>query len=351
MFNRLLVAGLHVLLISLAAVFFPAPAMGQDAEGMPESPALATGTEASSVPDDSAIPGAENDASDGEVETDHAGRLIANFVTLLDNRWQNMGWFLAKCLFNAVLWGALMMVVGLATGMVAWLLLRRHGLLDAPWKWYRYAIWIWLPLMLLSIAIGLTGAGVFLGLERQLKHAIVQERVLDQIAGDLILAITMDSTDYQLTGNETSEQLQAVLADSETIAAMTVKDIQAAIDEMQEDELNPVLYYVIDLFGREQAQQMIVDTMKVDPRLLILIFHSSNLDQYLQDNPQAQPAVMALALHFTVLRRAGCDLVEMVTRPLIWAWAGIGLGLPLALLGLLRLSVYLTPSASPCAPP
>ena len=202
-FNSLL------LLLTVSAIILTGPAAARGQGATPHDEVHVAPTEGSAIDEATAATAEEAVAADNQ-ESGHLDRLVTNFVTLLGNRWADMGWFSARCLFNSIVWSVALLLLGLILAICTWLLLRRRQLLQAPWRWYRYAGWIWLPLIMLSFTIGLAGAGVWVGLERQLDHEIQEQRLLDTIIGDLILAIAMDSAEYQLTGEESADRKSVV---------------------------------------------------------------------------------------------------------------------------------------------
>lgn len=267
-------------------------------------------------------------------------RIAANFATLMGNCWADIGWFAGKCVLNAILWASGMLLAGVALGVGLFLLLRRRRLFDAPWGWYRYVRWVWGVVFILCVIVGMTCAGGWIGLERQLKHAILKERVLDRTAGNLVLAVFMDSAEYRASGEESAENLQAVLKDSESAARSAIANLPQIVDEIAGPELSATQRRALRLMSPDDVQKLFANVGKLDMRMVIVLFYgSANIEQVLQEHPQANPAVMAIAVHFESLRQRGCRLVNRFTRPPIYMWLFGGLGIPLGLLAIFRVVV------------
>lgn len=270
----------------------------------------------------------------------HTSRIASNFLTLMGNSWGDAAWFAGRCVMNALLWAGAMLLVGMALGVTVFFVLRKYRLFHAPWGWYRYVRWTWGVLFISSIVVGMAGAGAWLGLERQLKYSILTERVLDRIVGNMILAVFMDSAQYQATGSESSEQLQAILGDSETVAQAATQDMSEALRGVSGRQLSPIQRYALQLLGTGQGQRTLTESLKLNPRMAIALFYGGpNMDRYLKEHPQANPGVMAMSVHFQDLRLGGCRLAESFTRPSLWSWLAAGCGLPFVLLLLFRMTV------------
>lgn len=268
----------------------------------------------------------------------------SNFLTLCGRHAGDIGWFGASTIINAVLWGSLLLVLGLAVGLAIYFILRGRGLFNAPWTWYRYVRWMWALLFVLCYAFGPAYAGIWLGIERNAKSYIRDKRMLDQVVGNLLIASCMDQAQYRLKGDESAEQLQAVLGDSDTIGKKASEDLGRAIGELSgSDDLSWWQRKMLRTVKQETLTKITRDLNMLDPRTAIILFYGGQqIDQYLAGHPQASPVLASLSLHLAQLRESACEGVNYLTRSHIWTGLGLGALPPVGLLVLFRVVVRTT---------
>ena len=314
---------MHRLMLSMAIVFLAAAVIC--------SPCFA---------EDADPPGAKAPAS--ARADDLTERIISNFLTLLDGSWVDILKFIGWTILGMILWAVGMAAAGLVLGLVLWLILRQKKLLDAPWKWYRYARWSWALVFMLILMVGFGYAGAYIGLERGLKSAIYDDLVVDRIVIHVYQAIVLSEADYKVTGQETAEQLHKVVADTEGSGNLALEDYEKFKDAFIATEG--------DTFGKRLIMRLAADY--VLPRVSIhgmdyepvvkYIFSGMNLEEYLKKYPAAQPVLHLMDTKFEEVRDAASNGVEMITRGGIHSGLLLGILVPIILLAAFRVTLHFT---------
>ncbi len=267
-------------------------------------------------------------------EQSDAARIASNFLVLMGDTWGDVALFVGSMVLWAVVWAAGMFFAGIAAGLVVWLLLRRFGLFDARWGWYRWVRWLWPVLFVLSMSIGFCYAGAWMGLGRTLRGYIVDRHMVDKVVGHLWVAIALDSAQYEASGVESVEQLEAVLSDSDAVTNATLADWQAMEDELLADA-NFAERWVYRLTTDSISDRMKEDLAGADPRVVVMFFMDSpNLEQHLAEHPDAHVVVMALSTQMQAAREKVADVVDSFISPNVHTglWAGLLIPVGLAVL-------------------
>jgi hypothetical protein len=303
----------------------------------------APGTETRSGPDAAADASVESAPPTAELKA-HAGRILRNFGMLMKNTGKDIGWFAASLLLWSILWGAVLLFSGGVAGFLAYLGCRRKRLFDAPFRWYSYVRWVWAPVFILCVALGSGYSGLWLGGGRTVKQAILQDRILDRVVANMMVAIVLDNAEYEVSGATKSEDIKGVLADSERVAGLAKRDFAAKLDQLAEDsQRNLAQRWLLWLAGSSAADAAADKLLKdANPRMLFAIFASGeNIEEYLKAHPDANSAVAALSVHFKAIRRRACGMVNSAVYPNALLGIAFGLGMPLVLLCLFRLALWI----------
>ena len=324
---------MHRLMLSMAIVLLSAAVTcsacaAADADAPQEAPASAEA--------------ASGDAATSTAATDDAsGRILNNFLTLLEGSWVDILKFVGWTILGMVLWAIGMAVAGLVLGLILWAVLRRKKLFDAPWKWYRYARWSWLLIFMLILMVGFGYAGAFIGLERGLKSAIYDDLVIDRIVIQFYQAMVLSEAEYKVTGRETAEQLYKIVADTEGSGNLALEDYEKFKDDL--------IAKKGDSFGERILMRLLADYVLphasvsgLDYKTLVkFTFSQMNLDDYLKKYPNTMPALHLLKAKFHEVRDAAAGGVETLTRGGIYGGFLVGLLIPALLLGVFRVILHL----------
>ncbi len=301
----------------------------------PESPAASQPTGASSPA--SAL------ATTRQAPGGDASRILTNFANMMKGNWKSLAAFATTTVLNAVLWAIGLLLVGILAGLASYFILRRFKLFDAAWPWYRFVRWLWPVVFILGAAAGFTYSGAWIGLGRNIKSYIREERMLDRIVAQVYFAIVLDKASYQATGQESAEKLEQVLAGSEAIGKLAMADWAIVREELTAVTARSAFErWLVHLALRNISDDLAERLSGLDPRLVMVFFGMHpNIDQYLREHPDANPVIAALSVHFEPVRQKACDMVDSVVHP--QAAVGIAAGLlgPALLLGIFRLVVHL----------
>lgn len=297
------------------------PAESPPAEATAEKPA----------PETSAAPAPQPSPTAMAMVTGHATRVAANFLTLMGNAWAETLAFAGRLVLAIVLWSiAFLLFFGLA-GLLLWRALARRGGFDATWKWYRYVRWTWPVLFVLLPAAGGSYAGGWYGGGRCLKQAVLEDRVVDRVVMHLYCAIALDRADYEVKGQESIAAYEAILKDSEKGQRVFEQDFENAMHDLVNEDRQGLWMYVLVKLTNGFVSRKLVDSMRgVDPRALVILFlKHPNIDEYVKENPNASPALMALSSQFAAARALVGDSIDSVvaTHALIGTFAGLGIPL------------------------
>lgn len=281
-------------------------------------------------------------ATNDSQTVDHIQRIGSNFATLSARHWPDAAKLVGWCVFNMLLWGALLLAAGAVFSIALYVVLRRRGWFDAPWVWYRRWRWAWGVILIGCICLGAAGAGVCLGLQRQLHHAIVQQHMLDRMVGNIVIALYMDAADYRATGDETAEHVQKVIDDSNAMATLATADLHACFYELAEAKQTGWNKYLFRWLGHQYVSEKINELLDIDPRAALILFLTPNIEHYSRDHPDTQVGVVMFSRQLEHLRLFACRGVNALILPWLFTCLVLGLGAPLLLLIALRIAVRRT---------
>jgi hypothetical protein len=350
MLKNMFAAGIF-LMVFLPATSSPA-GVYEGASPNADTPATARAASPAS-PAATAVPMTAPASSAKASTADHAARIASNFGTLMGKNWTDIAWFLGKLIFNAIMWAAMLLIVGIIAGLASYFICRRLGLVKAPWKWYRYVAWLWVVLFIFSGACGFAYGGCWVGAGKTVKNAINRDFVLDKVISHMILAVMMDRADYQATGQESAEQIQKVFADSEALRRLSMQDWQESAANIRKSAGDSaVRRWLLDLAMGQGLDKLANELQGLDPRAVYTIVYSSpNIDAYMKQHPDASPGIVMISHQLATARQKACLMVDKaVLSPLV---LGIFLGLlgPIAMGGLFRLIVWLATRGQAASPP
>lgn len=287
----------------------------------------------------------------------HTGRLATNFWRLLTRSGGDLLTFAGHLLLGCVLWGLLFAGIGLVLGILLWRWLRRLKLFDTSWRWYAYARWLWAVVFFLIPLAGAGYAGLAYGGGRCVNYYIEERRALDRIAANLICAIALDEAEYELKGNETTEDYVKALNDSRELKAAVDADFQNMVDQLAElGPDHPLKGTVMGIMVAKVLASLSGVLHGVDVRALaVVLLQHRNLDDYLATQEQTPKALVLFASQMGALRRESVRMVNVTVYSHAVIATLAGFGLPLVLLALFRLLVWMTggnrpTSAAPAAP-
>jgi hypothetical protein len=285
-----------------------------------------------------------------------ASRVASNFLTLLSRASSGALTFAKDVVLACVLWAIGGFLLGGLVGSLLWYFIRRRGGFDAPWRWYRWVRWMWFVPFVALPMLGVCYGGFFLGGGRCVNYYLREVRVLDRAAAQLLCAVVLDEAGYQVRGDETAEDYAKVLGDGEKLQPLVHTDLENSLGNLREAYASgPLRGWAFDQVAPLVLRELADVLPGVDPRMLVVVFVSHpNLDEYLNENPKATPALATLAVHFKNIREQACGLVNSVVYPNVLLGPGAGFGVPLACWGLFCLVVYLCrprPRVAPAALP
>jgi hypothetical protein len=267
----------------------------------------------------------------------------ANFAMLMADHWRSVAAFAALTVVNAVLWAVGMFLLGIGVGVAGYFLLRRLGLFAAPWSWYRWVRWLWCLLLAVSISIGFAVAGAWLGAGRNVKSYIRDKRMLDRIVVAVAMAAMLDRAGYEARGDETAEQIEKVLTDSEAAGREALADWSRFRREEAEAVTDNFLQRWLVELAIEAATEGFEDSPLRDPKLAWLMYTEGPCaEEYADKYPDANEGLVAASVFFGRIRGAACGLVDRAVYPNVWTAVGLGVGIPLGLAAVFRGILHLT---------
>jgi len=281
-----------------------------------------------------------------------------NLNALLKDSWKDIAGFVGETVSMALLAGVSLFVAGAILGAVTCVMLYRRSLFDARFDWNRYVQWIWFPLFSLSFALGFSCAGVFLGAGHAVKHSILEERIIDRTIASLYCALALDAADYQLHGQETLEDIEAVLTQSELLADIVATDIgqltrQIIREDAGQGNLTQQHIWALESVSDSRLGKMVVrDIMQEpDPRLIVLALYDFGQTgvasrKFQQAHPEANPVVAALTEYFQIIRKELCALVDSFVYTNACLAVLTGIGTPVLLLLIFRTGIRRFPTDS-----
>jgi hypothetical protein len=301
----------------------------------------------------SSVPKAAETTSEPKAAEGDSSHVWHNLTVLLKDSWTNVAAFIGKIILFSILGAALFFAVGVGAGVVIWVVLRRRGAFDLQLSWNRYVKWAWCPLIVLSSAFALAYGGLFVGAGHVVKTGIMEDRVVDRTVAAVYCAVALDEADYELKADETLEQIETVLRESEGLGEIIVSDVgrlakKCVRDRAARRELSPVERWFVESAADSTVGRAVIWRAKqeVDPALVIVICFAiakegPAFEEFLAENPEATHVVAAFADMFRTIREELCSFVNSLVYTQLLLSALIGLGAPLLLLALTRLTVRL----------
>ncbi len=290
-------------LVSLILCAFVAPEVGLcRSESGPSTPT--TASRPAETPDDAAV----------------SDSLSDRVRVLCEDHWVDVVAAIFWVLVTVAQWSVGLGVLGLILGIVIYFRLRKRGLFDiTPGVRGRFG-WLWGFLFALATAFGGAYGGGWLGLERGIKNEMLSRGVVDKFVVRVIQANVLHAADLDLTGKETPEQLQEIVAQSDAVAQLVMEDFVSLLDEVidAQAEEYEIPTWLVDVV-RKKVRQKFLDKMKdelggVDPRLLAIVLFDVDRDKYLEKYPQAKPAAALLTGFLNSIRQDAVDRVKGFTR-------------------------------------
>jgi len=279
--------------------------------------------------------------------------LSHNFLILMKGSWKPA----VSLAFGLILWSVLGAAVFLiAGGVLGWIshrLLSGRGAFETPWSWNRFVKWLWWPLFVLPFALGACWAGAFLGFGHRLKHEIREERVVDKVIANVYCAFALDAAGYEMRGDESLEELYAVLKESEALSDVVAKDLGAMVRDLLEKEvgqgnMGALRKWGLKLLSGTDLGKFVLEgkTEEWSADTVLLLFFAvlqgeEASERFLDDHPESAQAFLATANFFEKIRNEFCTLVSSFVYPNAFMGFLVGWGSPLLLWGLFRLVIWL----------
>ncbi|MBT3200045.1 MAG: hypothetical protein HN350_09010 [Phycisphaerales bacterium] len=246
---------------------------------------------------------------------------------------------------TVILWAIGLGVLGLILGIAVFFYLRGRHLFDiAPGVPGRYR-WLWGVLFAVLFAAGGAYGGGYVGLGRGIKNEILTQRAVDGLIVSVIQANVLHAVDLELTGQETPEELQEIIEQSDALADLVMEDFVALIDKVIDEQAKDgIPRWVVD-FAREKIRVKFLEKMQdelhgVDPRMLAVVIFQTDQDEYLRKYPKAKPAAVLLTGFLDSIRQEAAEAVSGFTRPVMWTGFLSGLLIPFAALLVYRKTIY-----------
>jgi hypothetical protein len=133
-----------------------------------------------------------------------------------------------KIVMNGLLWSLLLLLTGCGIGVAFYFVLKRIGLIEARWRWYGYVRWLWMVLCIVSLMASGAYAGFWIGAGRELKWMLVEERLIDRIAANVLLAGSLDSASLELADEGDVDRIIRQFEASEPVGDLARKDFGKA---------------------------------------------------------------------------------------------------------------------------
>ena len=273
-----------------------------------------------------------------------------NFSVMMKGTWKDIAYFAGKVVIAGILGGILFFLIGAAVGCIVYLLVRRRSVLDAPFSWYRYVRWAWCPVFILTGALGVGYAGVFLGGGLAIKHAIASGRIVERVVANGYCVLAFDSAEYELKGQESAAEIEAVLEQSEGLAEVLTTDLGQMVKEMsreaaKEGTIPPERARMIEKVADSRVGEMTMGKIGESPSLVILMFYAvsqggDKSQEFLQTHPKATPLAAAFTRFFQKIREELCSLVNSLVYPHALLGILLGLSVPFLLVALFRIGVW-----------
>lgn len=283
-------------------------------------------------------------ATTAAAEPDASDATSGNLTILRGRHWRDVLGGLFWVVVTVVLWSVGLGFLGLILGAVVYFRLRKGRMFDAVANTPSRFGWAWMLLFVLMFGAGGAYGGGWLGLERGIKNEILTRRVVDGLIVSAIQANILNAMDIELTGKESGQELQEMVAESEAAADLAMEDFMAVVDKVIDDRAKGrVARWVVEI-ARDQIREKLLDKLKdrmhgVDPRLLAIAIFECGRREYLDKYPKAKPAAAMWVGFLNTIRLEACKRVTGFTRTGMWTGFLGGLLIPLLALFIFRKTV------------
>jgi hypothetical protein len=281
---------------------------------------------------------------EAQVDQSVSDLITRNVEILCKKHWGDALGAIAWVSVSVILWSICLCVLGLILGILAFFRLRKRGMFDvAPGTPGRF-VWVWGIVFTLSFSLGGAYGGGWLGLERGIKKQILTKQAVDGLIVSIIQANVLHAANFELTGDETAEELQEVVAQSEAVANLVMDDFIALIDKVIDEQTkDKVPRWIVDI-ARNKIREKFLEKMQdelhgVDPRLLAIAIFEADSKKYLEKYPKAKPVAALFAGFLDNIRQEACNRVSGFTRPGMWTGFLGGLLVPFLALFVFRKAV------------
>jgi len=282
--------------------------------------------------------------AEAENDDDASGLITRNLKILCERHWADVVVAMVWVSLTVITWSIGLGVGGLILGLLVFSRLHRRGLFNvAPNAPGRFR-WIWGFVFALSFAFGGAYGGGWLGLERGIKHQILSKRAVDGLIVSVMQANVLHAADFELTGKETPEELQEIVAQSDAVAELVMEDfislIDKAIDEQTKDFSPQWVVTITRDYIRDKLLKQLEDRMHgVDPRVWAIVLFECDSKAYLDKYPGAKRVATLWAGVLNAIREAACKRVAGFTRGSMWTGFLGGLLVPFLALFVFRMAV------------
>jgi len=276
-------------------------------------------------------------------------RLWKNFTVLMSDLVPPLAVAAARLAGFTLLAGIAGFLTGLILGFGLWFWLRKLGVFDAPYAWYRYFKWLWALLFPVCMALGLAYAAAWFQAGQIAKGAILNDRLMERAIASGYAAVAMDVAKHEIAGGETMAEVQKILQDSEEVAQILSTNLGALLTKhLQVPEVQQALGLTelawLKNLAESQVGQMVFQKAAAneDTRLVLLTFYAiasgdKSREEYLQGHPKAGPAMALVRQYLQRINRELVRLINGLVYPQVVLAILIGLGVPFGLAGLFRL--------------
>jgi|GEM_PF-2023836 hypothetical protein len=296
------------------------PLGATDTEPLPASaPTIEAGGGTESATGDVEQPQMETpDGGIAAVSADLSHRILKNFGHIASSSTKEILAEIAV-FFGIVIAGIIGgAIFGFITGMLLYLLLRKHGFFKFPWRWMFLFNWLW-PL---AFVVGFTLSGLIalpsiLGSVDAIS-TLRSKRPIERMVSSIYVAIALDDAGHQLDGSESSADLAALLTKYEGVREVSDQKITDAMNRViggmiRKGEADGWLDRAKRWMLREGVERLIDFTIDneskltwiADVGLLALDDMSPEaFEAFAADNGDAEARLADVREHFEVIRNA-----------------------------------------------
>jgi hypothetical protein len=249
--------------------------------------------------------------------------ITRNLKILFEKHWADVLGAIFWVSVSVVLWAIGFGVAGLILGLLVYAFLHRRGLFDvAPDAPGRFR-WVWGFVFALTFAVGGAYGGGWFGLERGIKHQILSKRAVDGLIVSVMQANVLHAADFELTGKETPEELQEIVAQSDAMADLVMEDFLSLIDKVLDEQTKDISPQWLVSIARDQIREKLLEKLQeelhgIDPRLLAIVIFEGNSKAYLEKYPKAKPVAALFTGFLNTIRQDACRRVAGFTRGGMW---------------------------------